>query len=172
MSGPDKARTFALLAHADQKRRYTGEPYIMHPEAVAQTVRTVACTPEMIAAAYLHDVVEDTPVKLEAIEEFFGPGVASLVWWLSDPPMEGNRAVRKAFLRNRWMRAPRAAKTIKMADLIHNSASIFMHDLKFAPVYAEEAWQLLDAIRDGSQVLLAQARGQIREFRALTNGLS
>ena len=129
-------------------------------------VASVDHTPEMLAAAYLHDVVEDTAVKIGTVREFFGPEVADLVWWLSDPELDGNRATRKAFICTRWMRAPREAKTIKMADIIHNSASIFEHDPKFAPVYAGEAWQLLDAIRDGSQVLLAQARSQIREFRA------
>ena len=162
----DKALAFAALAHAGQQRRYTSDAYIVHPEAVAGIVASVNHTPEMLAAAYLHDVVEDTAVKIETVREFFGSEVADLVWWLSDPELDGNRTIRKAFIRTRWMRAPRAAKTIKMADIIHNSASIFEHDPRFAPVYAEEAWQLLDAIRDGSQVLLAQARHQIREFRA------
>jgi guanosine-3',5'-bis(diphosphate) 3'-pyrophosphohydrolase len=162
----DKALAFAAFAHSGQKRRYDAEPYITHPEAVARIVASVVHTPEMFAAAYLHDVVEDTAVGIETIGEFFGPEIAGLVWWLSDPELDGNRAIRKASIRTRWMRAPRAAKTIKMADIIHNSTSIFEHDPKFGLVYAEEAWQLLDAIRDGSQELLVRARSQIREFRA------
>ena len=164
VAGMEKARQFAILAHAGQTRRYTGEPYFEHPEAVAQIVATAGHTPGMLKAAYLHDVVEDTPVRLDAIWEFFGPQVAELVFWLSDPELPGNRAVRKTVIRNRWIGAPRDAKTIKIADLIHNSASIFHHDPKFAPVYAEEAWRLLDAIQDGDQVLLTQARNQIRKF--------
>jgi (p)ppGpp synthase/HD superfamily hydrolase len=75
------ALEFATTAHAsiNQRRKYTGEPYIVHPIAVAELVRSVPHTPEMIAAAYLHDVVEDTPVTIEEIREEFGPQVAELV---------------------------------------------------------------------------------------------
>src|SRR5690606_3806810 len=54
------AHLFAAEAHLSQVRKYTNEPYILHPRAVAALARSAArCTEEMIAAAYLHDVVED-----------------------------------------------------------------------------------------------------------------
>src|SRR5688572_2066454 len=94
-----RARGFAERAHAaiGQRRKYTGEPYIVHPIAVAELVRSVPHTPEMIAAALLHDVVEDTPVTLAQIEAEFGPVVADLVDWLTDVsrPADGKRQVRK-----------------------------------------------------------------------------
>jgi len=90
----DRARAFATAAHAavKQLRKYTGEPYIVHPAAVAEIVKSVRHTPEMIAAAWLHDVVEDTGVTLEAIESEFGADVTSLVFWLTDQskPSDGN----------------------------------------------------------------------------------
>lgn len=81
-----RAHAFATDAHGDidQRRKYTGEPYIVHPIAVAELVRSVPHTPEMIAAALLHDVVEDTPVTIEGIETEFGARVAELVGWLTD----------------------------------------------------------------------------------------
>ena len=60
-----KADTFADLSHSGQVRKYTGEPYIVHPREVATLVSTVAHTPEMLAAALLHDVVEDTPATTQ-----------------------------------------------------------------------------------------------------------
>ena len=56
----EKAIKYATEAHGDQKRKYTGEPYITHPIAVMEIVKTVAHTKEMLAAAVLHDVIEDT----------------------------------------------------------------------------------------------------------------
>ena len=61
-----RALAFARRAHEsiDHRRKYTDEPYIVHPIAVAELVKSVPHTPEMVAAAYLHDVVEDTPVTI------------------------------------------------------------------------------------------------------------
>ena len=93
-----RALSFATAAHAsiDQRRKYTGEPYIVHPVAVAEIVRSVPHTPEMIAAAYLHDVVEDTPVTIAEIESEFGSTISGLVGWLTDvsAPSDGNRRSR------------------------------------------------------------------------------
>lgn len=74
----EKARVFATAAHGavGQVRKYTGEPYINHPAEVVQIVRSVQHTPDMIAAAWLHDVVEDTAVTLEDIEQHFEIGRA------------------------------------------------------------------------------------------------
>ena len=55
-----KAREFAAMAHAGVFRRWTGEPYVEHPERVAARIAALGFSPEVIAAAFLHDVVEDT----------------------------------------------------------------------------------------------------------------
>ncbi|MFD1079593.1 HD domain-containing protein, partial [Longispora fulva] len=68
----EEALEFARNAHASQLRKYTGESYIEHPIRVATMVKTVPHTTEMVCAAYLHDVVEDTPVSLEDIQRKFG----------------------------------------------------------------------------------------------------
>ena len=61
---------FAIEAHGDQRRKYTGEPYVVHPIQVADILeKEVEATTEMLAAAILHDVVEDTPVTLRDIKE-------------------------------------------------------------------------------------------------------
>jgi (p)ppGpp synthase/HD superfamily hydrolase len=155
-----RAHTFATSAHAGQKRKYTGENYITHPEAVAALVSTRLHTPEMIAAALRHDVVEDTGETIEGIRLWFGDTVADLVDQLTDVsrPKDGNRAVRKALDRDRLAKASPEAKTIKLADLIDNTRSIVQHDPGFAKVYMAEKAALLEVLKEGDSVLWAMAK--------------
>jgi len=90
MTLEQKALLFATAAHyaIGQTRKYSGEPYIVHPVAVAELVMSVPHTPEMVAAALLHDVLEDTDVPYSVLEEEFGSTVAEYVQLLSDPPKE------------------------------------------------------------------------------------
>ena len=162
MNNVERARVFATAAHAavKQVRKYTFEPYIVHPTEVASIVASVPHTNEMLAAAYLHDTVEDTGVSIVDIQKEFGNEVASLVGWLTDvsTPEQGNRAVRKAIDREHTAMAPAAAQTVKLADLIANSRSIMAHDPAFAKVYLEEKQMLLEVLTRGDAVLMAQAR--------------
>lgn len=161
----ERARVFATAAHSAvaQLRKYTGEPYIVHPAEVVRIVSTVAHTDAMLAAAWLHDVVEDTGVTNEVIRAEFGDEVAELVGWLTDVsrPEQGNRAVRKAIDRAHSAMAPAAAQTVKLADLISNTRSIIAHDEKFARTYLEEKRLLLEVMTKGDPVLLAEARKNI-----------
>jgi len=162
------ARAFAAEAHGgiNHMRKYTGDPYIAHPEEVAAIVASRPHTPEMIAAALLHDTVEDTPVTSAVISQRFGPAVAALVSDLTDvsKPGDGNRATRKAMDRAHTAAASNQAKTIKLADLISNSRSIIQHDPKFAKVYMQEKRLLLDALVGGDPVLLAQASKIVADY--------
>lgn len=163
-----RASAFATGAHAAVKhvRKYTGRPYIEHPKAVARIVATVPHTPEMIAAALLHDVVEDTGVTLDLILGEFGPEVGSLVYWLTDrsKPEDGNREKRKAIDRAHSAAAPPAAQTIKLADLIDNTATINQHDPEFAKVYRKEKEALLRVMDKGDPSLMKRAWEQLASF--------
>ncbi len=165
MTLPERARVFATAAHAAvaQLRKYTNEPYIVHPAEVVHILRTVDPTEEMIAAAWLHDVVEDTGVTLETIRAEFGTEVADLVGWLTDVsrPDHGNRASRKAVDRAHTAAAPAEAQTIKCCDLISNTRSIMAHDEKFAQTYLAEKRLLLEVMTKADPRLLARAREQI-----------
>lgn len=146
----DKALKFSTAAHAavNQKRKYTGEDYIVHPIAVSNLVKENGGTDEMIAAALLHDTVEDTNVTREQIAEEFGWKVFKLVVELTDvtKPEDGNRATRKAIEAKRLGMASKEAQTIKLADLIDNTKTIFKYDPKFAKVYIQEKIALLEAM--------------------------
>lgn len=120
-----RARKFATEAHRriGHQRKYTKQPYDVHLKSVAERVASVTDDPEMIAAAWLHDAVEDTPATVGEIEREFGRNVADLVDALTDVslPSDGSRAVRKAKDRAHTASAPQRAKTIKLADLIDNA---------------------------------------------------
>jgi guanosine-3',5'-bis(diphosphate) 3'-pyrophosphohydrolase len=164
----ERARVFATAAHAavGQVRKYTYEPYIVHPAEVASIVESVeGATFEMICAAWLHDTVEDTDVSIDVIREEFGDEVAEIVGWLTDvsKPEDGNRAARKAIDRAHSAMAPAEAQTVKLADLISNSSSITRHDANFAKTYLEEKRMLLAVMDKGDATLMAHARKYIGE---------
>ena len=96
----ERAREFAIGAHTriDHRRKYTRQPYDEHLASVARLVASVTDDPEMVAAAWCHDVVEDTPATLYDVEHALGPAVAGLVDELTDisRPSDGNRKTRKA----------------------------------------------------------------------------
>lgn len=149
----EKARVFALAAHSavKQVRKYTGEPYINHPAHVVQILQAHGVhQEEMLAAAWLHDVVEDTGVEIRDIEREFGRCVADLVAGLTDVsvPEDGNRAVRKAIDRAHTAVQSPACQNIKLADLISNTTSIRQYDPGFAKTYLIEK-RLLLAVMSG-----------------------
>jgi (p)ppGpp synthase/HD superfamily hydrolase len=161
-----KAQVYAMAAHdaVGQRRKYTGEPYIVHPAEVAKIVAGVpGATPDMVAAAWLHDVVEDTGCTFNDIHMGFGIDIATLVGWLTDvsKPEDGPRWYRKKLDREHTAQAPAEAQTIKLADLISNTKSIMAHDEKFAKVYLEEKRMLLDVMTRGDAGLMAEARKHV-----------
>ena len=158
-----EAIKFATEAHGDQKRKYTGEPYITHPIAVMEIVREVPHTEEMLIAAVLHDTVEDTPVTIEDIKTKFGTKVAELVDGLTDVsrPEDGNRKTRKALDRAHLAKQNAEVQTIKLADLIHNTMSIGLYDPHFYKVYKEEKIKILDVLKLGNQTLMHRAQQQV-----------
>lgn len=159
-----RALKFATEAHGSigQLRKYIGEPYITHPMAVAEIVRLVDHTPEMIAAALLHDTVEDTPVTSEDIHGEFGSTVGSLVDWLTDVSIygDGNRAIRKMKDLEHISKAPTEAKTIKLADLIDNTKTIALYGGDFREIYSKEKAQLLEVLKKGDNLLWTIANEQ------------
>ena len=163
----DQALVFATLAHGDQRRKYTDDPYIRHPCRVAGLVRIyLGNDSEVIAAALLHDVIEDTSVTLAQLELFFSDRVVRLVQQLTDVsrPEDGNRAVRKELDRQHIAKASPEAKTIKLADLIDNAHSIVEFDPSFAKVFMKEKAALLEVLTEGNERLLHEARAIVADY--------
>ncbi len=154
-----RADAFAATAHESQKRKYTGEPYIVHPRAIADLLAEAGLDDEVIAAGLLHDVVEDCDVTVEELRRRFGDRVARLVLEVTDVsrPEHGRRAVRKALDRDHLAKASPDGKSIKLADIIDNLKTI-RHDPGFAPIYVGEMRQLLPHLAQGSPVLFQSAK--------------
>jgi len=147
------ALEFARAHHEGQTRKYTFEPYIEHPIAVAEMVGNHLNDVETICAAILHDVVEDTDVTIEEVNRLFGAEVAEYVWYLTKPPaFVGNRAKRKQIDCDRLQQAPALVRFIKVMDIWHNSLSIKEYDPKFYETFREEVKVLLD-VMTGYQVV-------------------
>jgi len=165
----NKAYIFAHVAHQDQTRKYTGEPYVNHVIEVATILAGLGCTDEtMLAAALLHDTVEDCDVTIEQIGEEFGERVQMLVHGLTDDKIEGNRKARKAHDLQRLAATCVDVKTIKCCDLVSNTRDIALHDKNFAKVYLQEKRDLLDnALREASPVAYARAVLQWNEANEL-----
>lgn len=161
------AIAFCVAAHCavGQVRKYTGEHYYKHCFNVAATVRSVPHTEEMMAAAYLHDVVEDTQVQLFTISGLFNDTVREYVDALSDllTPEDGNREFRKNAYRDQLAKAPAEVQTIKLADLIDNTKSIVQYDKDFARVYLKEKQALLEVLTKGDSSLYKMAQQQVEE---------
>jgi len=159
-----EARAFSVGAHnaVGQVRKYTGEPYWKHTVAVSQKLFHLDDL-SLAMAGLLHDVLEDTKVTYDQLLSEFGHDVAELVYQVTDvaKPEDGNRAERVRINREHLARASPRAKSLKLADLIDNTASIVAHDPKFAKVYLEEKRLLMPFLSEGCSILYRQAMEQV-----------
>lgn len=126
----EKADQLAVRAHEGQTRKESGAPYIMHPRAVAETLKTHGFRDEVIAAALVHDTVEDTSVTVEDVRRELGEEVARLV-----EPVTHDDSLSWEEKKQKYIDTVRAAsdevKAISVADKIHNAQS-------FISGYAEQ----------------------------------
>ena len=172
----DKAIVFAVQAHAGSERRGKGFPYIVHPMEAMAIVATMSSDQELLAAAALHDVVEDTDVTLDEIRERFGERVARLVDTESDRLDEGwDWFARKEFSLKRLREATREEKMVALGDKLSNMRAIArdyttagesfwdMFRIKDKSVHAWRYHALLDALSSLSDTYAFQ------EFEFLVN---
>lgn len=137
----DKAIKFAVEAHAGTERRGKGYPYVIHVLEAAEIVASMTSDPHMIAAAVLHDTVEDTEATLEDIRREFGDRVASLVDTETERaiPTSGSESdtwiERKKIGIKILKEASLDAKMVAMGDKLSNMRAI-----------ARDYWQKGDAL--------------------------
>lgn len=125
----DKAIKFAVDAHANTERRGKGFPYVIHVLEAMEIVATITNDPELLAAAALHDTVEDTDVTVDVIRREFGDRIASLVQAESDEMVAGvseedSWRGRKQAAINRLASASHDAKIVAMGDKLSNMRAI------------------------------------------------
>jgi myo-inositol-1(or 4)-monophosphatase len=142
----DRAIIFAVNAHHNTERRGKGFPYIVHPMEAVEIVATITPDQELLAAAALHDTIEDTDVTVEQIREAFGDRVADLVHAESDQFTEGVSEEdswhdRKQAAITRLKNASRDAKIVAMGDKLSNMRAIYRDYM----TKGDELWQIFHA---------------------------
>jgi len=144
-----KAKDFASFKHRLQSRKHgRGEPYMSHVEGVVAVLRRHGYTSEdVLAAAYLHDTVEQTDTSITEIYNLFGTEVAKLVYWLTDEK-RGNKTMQRQIAAWRISRAPIEAKLIKLADIIDNTRAVIANEPDSAQEYLVEKKQTMWAMAD------------------------
>jgi (p)ppGpp synthase/HD superfamily hydrolase len=158
-----KAIEFATKKHGNQKRKWSGEPYTEHLNNVAQIVKGIGASQEMQAAAWLHDVVEDTDVTHQEIVDEFGVSIANIVYGVTDKskPEDGNRKARKEIDRIHLSMGCSRVKTLKLADVIDNTRNLKQVDERFYKVYRGEILLLLPLLKGGNEFLMEKAYKQL-----------
>jgi len=141
-----KAIRWATAAHGYQKRKDSGIPYIAHPISVMRLLSNIGITDtEMLAAAVLHDVVEDTPYELCAVTHVFGERVATLVSELTNPEGLKGYENKKAHLKTFAEEASDEAVLIKACDRICNVEDfVYFGNYSYAKKYALQAMPVFD----------------------------
>lgn len=172
----EEIKEFADLAHGNQLRKYTPDRYIVHPVRVMLLCREYTENMSILAAALLHDVLEDTAVDEEEMKEFLvdrmdlDAAIATLkyvveltdVYTHKDYP-KLNRKKRKEKEFQRLKGISDEAQTIKYADIIDNSKEIADHDPSFAPVFLSEYQNLLKDLTNGNSELYERAVKTVNE---------
>jgi (p)ppGpp synthase/HD superfamily hydrolase len=165
-----QVKEFASKAHEGQQRKYTPDPYIVHPVRVMELCRQHQPELPVLAAALLHDVLEDTAVKKEALHAFLkevmeeadANRTIELVVELTDVYIKErfpkwNRKKRKRKEAERIEKTSSESQTIKYADIIDNTREIVEHDPEFADRFLRECRELLKRMPKGNPTLYQQA---------------
>ena len=136
----DRAITFAAKAHQGMERKGKGFPYIVHPMEAVCIVATMTNDQELLAAAALHDVIEDTDTTADDLKKEFGERVAMLVEAESDDKTGGSKAEtwhqRKQDTLDRLRNADLDIKIVALGDKLSNMRAI-AHDYA---VLGDELW--------------------------------
>ena len=119
----EKALKFATNAHAGQYRKYTGEPYVNHPIAVCNLVSDFTDDKDILAAALLHDTMEDCEVTYEDINSEFGKRVADMVKELTNDKEEISKKGKVDYMVNKLNKMSEPCFLIKMCDILNNMSS-------------------------------------------------
>lgn len=171
-----KISNYADKAHGDQMRKYTPERYIVHPVRVMETCLQYDSRLPVLAAALLHDVLEDTPVTeaemLDFLLTLMNPKDAKrtleLVIEMTDVYIRSayprlNRKERKQKELERIATTSQDAQTIKYADILDNSTEMAAMDEGFAPRYLKECLAILKVADKGDKTLYGRVMKAVRE---------
>ncbi len=151
----NKAMRFATERHKNQTRKFSHKLYITHPREVAMILLSVLddADQELIAAAVLHDVVEDTYTNqgegFTTIRSLFGDKVSGLVRELTTDKIDKDLVGKKQYLTDKMNNMSSDALLIKLADRYHNVESLLDEetDVDFIKWYWKETVYIIDNLR-------------------------
>lgn len=157
-----RATLFADQAHDGQVRKFTGLPYISHTMEVMQIVRGVCSDDDVLAAAVLHDVIEDCGITYTDLAAEFNERVAYLVYQVTNTAneMDGDRETRAYINRTLLKDASADAQTIKLADIISNVSGVDIaleNDPVWTKLYLLEKREMLRVLSKGDRDLRSRA---------------
>ena len=171
-----KIKEFAATSHGQQWRKFADEPYINHPIRVMEICQRYTNNESILAAALLHDVLEDTEIGKDELHEFlytvFDREIANqtltYVEELTDVYIKSrypqwNRRKRKTMEVRRLQKVSPEAQTIKYADIIDNSLDLKNAEPDFAKLYLHECNALLKDMIDGNSELHKLAIATVKE---------
>lgn len=165
---------FVALEHQGQKRKYTGEPYLVHLQAVANMADGACRLGYEIGLC--HDLFEDTDCTdfelIDALQRFGYEAheirfIVHAVIELTDVYIterfpQLNREKRKSLERDRLAKITYDAQTVKYCDLMDNTVSIVKHDPDFAKVYVKEKEEILNKMKDGNPIFYKRAKKSLK----------
>ena len=159
------AEEFASKHHSGQTRKFSGDPYIVHPQQVSELVLHYGGSPEMVAAAWLHDVVEDCGIKIEIIFKKFGDKVAKLVSELTIPPRMDKSGKKSEYIAKEMETMSSDGLTIKLCDRLNNVSDFENAHPNFVSKYAPKTKWILDSLEDSQRPLNTIQKKIIDEIR-------
>lgn len=172
----EKVKEFAKKAHDGQRRKYTPDPYIVHPVRVMELCKEYTSSVPVLCAALLHDVLEDTEVSKEELKHFLlsvlndkdAAMTLQLVVELTDVYVkkdypQWNRRTRKKKEADRIAGTSAEAQTIKYADILDNCKEIVQYDQEFGPKFLRECKILLQRMPKGNPELYQRAKDLVEK---------
>lgn len=175
-----RALALADKTHAGVQRKYSGEPYVEHPKTVARIVVDTykefheEAPVEIVAAALLHDVLEDTDTPIDEIvsvgqDEKEGRTILRLVLALTDmKALKGSRKWRKEASLIRLAEAGPEVALVKLADRLHNAGDMAATNPEFfRKKYAAESIRLVDVLEKANPIYISRLSFLGDQIRAI-----
>jgi (p)ppGpp synthase/HD superfamily hydrolase len=144
----DRVAQYAEEKHSGQKRKFNGEPYINHPKRVALTVQKYTKDENVVAAAWLHDVLEDTQATPLEIEKLFGKKVATIVDALTSNKEESKALGKKEYLAKKIINLNSDALLVKLADRLDNISDLSLTiNSEWSEQYADQTFYIMTQLK-------------------------
>ena len=142
----DAAIDFAEQMHSGQFRKGDGQPYVVHPKAVYNILKSFRVKDKvLLVAAWLHDTIEDTTATYNIIKKKFNKTIADIVKAVSSNKREIDQVGKEVYLLKKMLQMDNNALTLKLADRLHNVADI-MSNPKADNVFKQTTY-IIDGLR-------------------------